>query len=80
MSGTQGTRQASGMGLRINATQFHLTYAACYPDELDIDYLRTRSEQWARAHGGLKEWSIGREDHKSPADPERDEHFHLYLH
>jgi hypothetical protein len=63
----------------VNAKQFHLTYAACYPNELDKKYLHERAEEWARQHGGLTEWSIGREDHKEPADPARDEHFHLYI-
>ena len=36
MSMSQITRVTSGIDLRINAKQFHLTYAACYSDELDL--------------------------------------------
>ena len=79
MQGTRGGRGQAGDGLRINGSRFHLTYAACYPDELDKQYLKARAEEWARPHGGLQEWSVGREDHTEPADPERDEHFHLYM-
>ena len=67
-------------GVRANAKQFHLTYAACYPGELDFGQLKQRIEEFATPHGGLHEWSIGREKHTNPADPQRDEHFHLYLH
>ena len=67
MQGTRGGRGTAGDNLRINAKKFHLTYAACYPDELDKQYLIARAKEWARPHGGLKEFSVGREDHKEPS-------------
>ena len=77
---SQITRVTSGIDLRINAKQFHLTYAACYSDELDLQMFRERADDWARSFGGLKEWVIARELHAEPEDPDRDTHYHLYMH
>ena len=77
------TKPCSGLtdrSQRVNATQFHLTFAACYPGELSFDQIENEANHWSTPHGGLKEWSIGREEHPEPEDPERAEHFHVYLH
>ena len=75
----QGTRGDAGSGVRLNVTKFHLTYAACYKDELDIDMIKARATSIAGYHGGMVEWSVGHELHKTPADPEREDHFHAYV-
>ena len=75
----QGTRGDAGSGVRLNVTKFHLTYAACYKDELDIDMIKARAKTIAENHGGMVEWSVGHEIHKTPADPEREDHFHAYV-
>ena len=74
----EGTRGAAGAGIRANATRFHITYAACERGEIDHPYMKARIDEFAIAHGGLKEWSIGIEEHKEAADPQRDEHLHVY--
>ena len=75
----QGTRGDAGSGVRLNVTKFHLTYAACDKDELDIDMIKARATAIAKHHGGMIEWSVGHELHKEPADPEREDHFHAYV-
>jgi hypothetical protein len=65
---------------RIQARHFHLTFAALYPGELTFDVIRAAADGWAGERGNLIEWSCGREKHKEPADAERDEHFHIYIH
>ena len=66
---------------RIQARHFHLTFAALYPGELTFAIIRDAAgDSWAGERGNLLEFSIGREKHESPADPARDEHFHVYVH
>ena len=65
---------------RIQVTQFHLTFAALYPGELTHDSIQHVIEGWAANRGGAREWQSAREDHDAPADPERGEHFHVYVH
>ena len=65
---------------RIQARHFHLTFAALYPGELTFAIIRDAAAEWAGERGKLLEYSTGREKHKEPADPERDEHFHVYVH
>ena len=65
--------------LRINNKRVHLTFAALYAGELQFDGLLTTAQGWADRRGGLLEYAIGREKHTQPADPQRDEHFHIYL-
>ena len=62
---------------RIQARHFHLTFAALYPGELTFAIIRDAAAEWAGERGKLLEYSTGREKHKEPDDPERDEHFHV---
>ena len=64
---------------RMAANTIHLTYAALYPGELDFDTLLAAAKSWGRPRHGLREYAIGREKHSTPADPQRDEHFHAYI-
>ena len=77
---TMASRGSAGDGIRANAKRFHLTYAACFPGELTHAVMLLRMTEFASRHGGLKEWSIGRETHKEPADPERDERNRRHAH
>ena len=65
---------------RIQARHFHLTFAALFPGELTVAHVRDAAAEWAGERGKLLEYSTGREKHENPADPERDEHFHVYVH
>ena len=65
---------------RIQARHFHHTFAALYPGELTFAHVRDAAAEWAGDRGKLLEYNIGREQHETPADSERDEHFHVYVH
>lgn len=64
----------------ISAKQLHLTYAGLHRGELQFDTILTTARRWAQTRGGLLEYVIGREKHNEPAHPDRDEHFHIFLH
>ena len=64
---------------RARGKTFHLTYAALYPNELNFDFVLDAAKEWTSTHHGLREYVIGRERHPQPADPARDEHFHVYF-
>ena len=65
--------------LRVSGRMIDLTYAALYRAEMDFDSLLTAARSWGAAHQGLREYTIGKEIHAAPADPQRDEHFHMHL-
>ena len=65
--------------LRVAGLRINLTYAALFPGELDFDSLLAACRAWGATRSGLREYAMGREKHTQPADPERDEHFHIYL-
>ena len=65
--------------LRLASKKLHLTYAALYPGELDHAKLLGAARQWGSTRQGLREYVTGREKHTQPADPQRDEHFHMYV-
>jgi hypothetical protein len=64
---------------RVSAKMIHLTYAALYEDELTFDSMLAAARAWGNHRGGLREYTIGKEQHPEPADPERKEHFHAYF-
>lgn len=64
---------------RVQSRRVHLTYAALYFDELDFDKLLSAARDWSLNKHGLREYTIGLEQHTQPADPERDAHFHCYF-
>lgn len=64
----------------LNAKQIHLTYAGLHRGELSFDALLDMAKHLAASRDGLLEYVIGRERHAEPAHPQRDEHFHVYLH
>ena len=59
--------------------KLHITFAALYPNELDHIKLLAAARQWGTTRKGLREYVTGREKHTQPADPQRDEHFHMYV-
>ena len=65
--------------LRANGKMVHLTYAALYRDELNHDFLLATAREWASTRQGLCEYAIGCELHPEPAEPDKDEHFHVYV-
>ena len=65
--------------LRVSSKKLHLTYAALYPGELDHDKLLTAARRWGTTRLGLREYVTGREQHAQPADPQRSEHFHMFI-
>ena len=65
--------------LRAAAKRLHLTFAALYPGELDHTKLLNAARRWGSTRLGLREYVTGREKHTQPADPQRDEHFHMYI-
>ena len=65
--------------LRVSSKMIHLTYAALYPGELTLGGVLAEARRWGIRRDGLREYAIGREKHSEPADPNKDEHFHVYL-
>ena len=61
----------------LSSKGIHLTFAALVPGELTHESLLRSARVWAQDSGGLIEYVTGREKHPQPADPRRDEHFHL---
>jgi hypothetical protein len=59
--------------------KFHLTYAALFDGELRHDYLLAAARDWASSRCGLREYVIAHELHPTPAEAQRDHHFHIYL-
>ena len=64
---------------RLAAVQVELTFAALFRGELTHALLLAEAKRWCAARHGLREYLIGREQHSAPADPQRDEHFHIYI-
>ena len=58
----------------------HLTYAGLHRGELTFDSLLAAARGWGNSRDGLLEYVFGREKHSQPARPDRDEHFHIFLH
>jgi len=74
-------RRAKTQPDRVQALKFHLTYAALYPGELSHASFKLQIHAWAAEREcELREWQSAREDHDEPADPERSEHFHVFVH
>jgi len=66
---------------RVQGRKFHLTYAALYPGELNHASIKLQAQAWAAdRESELREWQSACEEHAEPADPERSEHFHVFLH
>lgn len=64
---------------RVAGKMIHLTYAALYDGELNFDIILQKARTWAATRDGLREYVIGKERHIQPADPQRAEHFHVYI-
>ena len=66
---------------RAQARQYHITYAALYAGELTHASIKADARAWAEQRDDqLVEIQTAREDHEEPADPERSEHFHVFVH
>ena len=57
--------------LRAAGQMIHLTYAALYDGELTFDSVLAAAHGWGAAHDGLRKYTIGKETHPTPADPQR---------
>ena len=64
-------------GFRIRGHWVHLTFAGLYPGELTKGQVARLLA--AKCRRGCEEYVVGREKHERPTDPERDEHFHVFL-
>ena len=65
--------------LRAVGKMVHLTYAVLYDGELTFERMLAAARTWAATRQGLREYTIGRETHPQPADPQRPKHFHAYF-
>lgn len=65
--------------LRAAGKMVHLTFAALYDGELTLEGVLNHARRWATTRHGLREYTIGLEEHSHPADPQRRKHIHAYL-
>jgi len=49
--------------LRASGKMVHLTYAALHIGELDFDEMLAAARRWGSTRQGLREYTIGREQH-----------------
>lgn len=63
------------MSFRVNRKKFFLTYSAC-PTSSDW---KEDLKSFLESKGPISTYSIGREVHKEPEDPEKATHYHAYV-
>ena len=72
-----GTSQ--NITMRLNRDSVFLTYAGCSKGELDKHNIIASLRNAVPAGATVREYMVSVEQHSSPSDPEKAEHYHVYL-